>query len=143
MLVLPMTENDPILYEIYYTLKADNSDDAALMVGALSGAIEKEHGIVASQSNPALKALGYAIEKKAEAYTGWLRFMLKPEAAPKLEAHLKGETALLRFILTRAKKEESAFDPSRRRKHIAALPAPEAQANIEAIDKKLEEILGT
>ena len=68
--------------------------------------------------------------------------MLKPESAPKLEAIYSGEGGLLRFMLTRAKKEEFAFDPSRRRKHISALPAPEAQANIEAIDKKLEEILG-
>ncbi|MBI1957474.1 MAG: 30S ribosomal protein S6 [Candidatus Niyogibacteria bacterium] len=139
-----MTESDPILYELYYTLKADSADGAASNVNALVLAIEKEHGIIASQTNPMLKPLAYPIGKIREAYTGWLRFMIKPESAPKLDATLRGEPALVRFIFVRAKKEEASPEPLRRRKRVSATAnAPEVQANIEEIDKKLEEILGT
>ena len=138
-----MNESDPLQYELYYTLKAGSPEEAAQHVGILTGLVEKEHGIVASQSQPDMKTLSYPIRKEREAYTGWVRFMLKPDAAPTLERNLGAETSLLRFMLTRAKKEEVVSEPLRRRKRVTAAAEPETQAKIEEIDKKLEEILGT
>ncbi|MBI2038746.1 MAG: 30S ribosomal protein S6 [Candidatus Niyogibacteria bacterium] len=137
-----MNERDPLLYELYYALKAGSPEEAAKSVGVVTGLIEKGHGIIASQSQPDVKMLSYPIRKERDAYAGWVRFMLKPDAAPKLERDLGAESPLLRFMLTRAKKEEAPLESRRRKRIVPAASEPETQAKIEEIDKKLEEILG-
>ena len=56
-------ENEPVLYELHYTLKTGSPEDAAAKAGAIIGMIEKEHGIVASQTQPSLKTLAFPIKK--------------------------------------------------------------------------------
>ena len=138
-----MNESDPILYEFYYMFKAQSPDDAASRVSALTGSIEKEHGIIASQTQPAIKTLAYPVKKEREAYTCWIRCMLKPDAAARLLDHFRAEPSLLRFLWTRTRKDERALEAPRRRRRTAPPPAPETQAQIAEIDKKLEEILGS
>ncbi len=138
-----MNESESTLYEAHYTLKAQNPEDAAAKTGAIIGMIEKEHGIVAAQTPPSLKTLAYPIKKEREAYVGWIRFMLKPEAAAAFEKQLRTDASVLRSAVMRAQKDDMAID-SRRRKHVTAPAiAPETQVkNNEEIDKRLQEILG-
>ncbi|MCH7883057.1 30S ribosomal protein S6 [Patescibacteria group bacterium] len=135
-----MQESKPILYEISYFLQAISPEESAGKTNLVSDMIEKEHGVIASQIQPVLKPLSYPIQKKTEAYWGWLKFMAKPEVVTSIKENLKARPEILRFMLVRAKKEELIEQPLRKRRRPVA--SPEKQAKIEEIDKKLEEILG-
>lgn len=132
-------ENEPILYEISYFLRAVSPEEATGKANLVNDSIEKEHGVIASQVQPVLKPLSYPIQKTTEAYWGWLKFMAKPEVATSIKENLKARPEILRYMLVRAKKEEFIEQPLRKRRPIAS---PEKQAKIKEIDKKLEEILG-
>lgn len=135
------SESEPKLYEVSYFLKASDLSEAAENASRIAGIIEKEHGIITFTAEPALKPLSYPLNKTTEAYWGWLRFLLKPEALINIKEGFKNESPILRFMLVNAKKEERLREPLHKRKQ-PILASPEKQADLEAIDKKLEEILG-
>jgi len=133
-------ESDPRLYEISYLVKADDDQSAAVEVAAVSGAIEKEHGIVTSQNSPARKALSYPVDGAKDCWWGWIKFMAKPEVLSAIERELKEIKQIFRFSVFKINKADMAERPARKRRVVPVPPAE--KTDIAEIDKKLEEMLG-
>ncbi|QQG45868.1 MAG: 30S ribosomal protein S6 [Candidatus Niyogibacteria bacterium] len=133
------TESDPKLYEISYLAKA--ADEQAALDGAASitGIIEKERGIIATQNRPTKKDLSYPIEGAREGWWGWIKFMSRPESIGAIREKANNDPKIERFAIFKINKAEIA-EKSRTKRRI--IRPPEEKTNIEEIDKKLEEILG-
>ena len=79
--------------------------------------------------------LAYPISKKIgsestdydQAYFGWIKFEGSPEFASILEAYLKGQDNVLRFLIIKTVKEDTYIDPT-------TLGTEEAEAPKEVID---------
>ncbi|MEK7566591.1 MAG: 30S ribosomal protein S6 [Patescibacteria group bacterium] len=134
-------ESDPKLYEISYLARAAD-DQAALECAALvGGAIEKEHGIIATQNQPTRKVLSYPVGGEKEGWWGWIKFMARPEALAAIEQSLKDDSKkIVRFAIFKVNRAEMSERPARKRR-IIQTPAAE-KTDIAEIDKKLEEMLG-
>lgn len=132
-------ESEPKLYEISYLAKA--ADEQAALDGAafISEAIEKERGIIASQTQPSRKILSYPVKKETEGWWGFMKFMVKPENISAIKEKIKSDGKILRFAVIKTGKTETAERPYRKR---IIKPSPEEKTSIAEIDKKLEEILG-
>ena len=145
-------EQDPKNYEFAYLLSPTLAEEEALIyVGKLSKIIEEAGGRIRRTEKPRKQKLAYDIKKQRNAYFGWTTFSLLPDAVAKLEKRLKTEN-ILRFLI--AEEEESHARPQILRV-IPSRPVPthtpaqlhpaekqEEKLDLEALDKKLEEILG-
>lgn len=135
-------ESEPRLYETAYMLKAADEASALERAAQISGAIEKEHGIIATQTAPSLKNLSYPLGKENEAWWGLVKFMLKPEGLETINKKMVQNSNILRFTVVKIKKEEMAERMYRKRRIVSRPVSPEKKTSIEEIDKKLEEMLG-
>lgn len=95
--------------------------------------------------------LSYPIKKLSEAYLGNLKLMLDPEKTNELDLKIKENTQILRILrvkTTRPRQKQISTKPfSVTPKFISPqipkeIKKEEPAANIEEIDKRLEEILG-
>lgn len=145
-------------YEIAYLISPTASEDEVFgIAGKLSGAVQEAHGTIKKIEEPKKIKLAYFIKKHLEAYFGWTIFAMHPDNLAVFEKKIKEEKRIIRFLLvlhdervmharrqpvrlkeiTRAPKEPMT-KPS--------VPAPKEEKpamDIAALDKKLEEILGT
>lgn len=135
-------ESEPRLYETAYMLKAADEASALERAAEISGAVEKEHGIIATQIQPSLKALSYPLGKETEAWWGLVKFMLKPEGLDAINKKMTQNSNVLRFTVVKIKKEEMSERMPRKRRIVSRPMSPEKKASVEEIDKKLEEMLG-
>src|SRR3989344_892420 len=133
-------ESDPRLYEISYLVKADDDQSAAVEAASVSGAIEKEHGIVTSQNSPVRKTLSYPVDGAKDGWWGCIKFMAKPEVLAAIEGELKEIKQIFRFSIFKINKADMAERPARKRRVVPVPPAE--KTDIAEIDKKLEEMLG-
>ncbi|MBI2507076.1 MAG: 30S ribosomal protein S6 [Candidatus Niyogibacteria bacterium] len=131
-------ESEPKLYEISYLAKANDEQAALERATFISEIIEKERGIIASQTQPSRKILSYPVKKEVEGWWGFMKFMAKPENISAIKEKIKNDEKILRFSVIKAGKTEAARPY---RKRIIKSP-PEEKTSIAEIDKKLEEILG-
>ena len=134
-------ESDPQLYEISYLTNATDEQAVLESAARIGGAIEKEHGIITTQTQPTRKVLGYPVGGDKEGWWGWIKFMVRPESLAAIKEQIKNDTAITRFVFFRINKSEVSERPARRRRIVQA-PA-EQKADVAEIDKKLEEMLGT
>ncbi|MBI5787066.1 MAG: 30S ribosomal protein S6 [Candidatus Niyogibacteria bacterium] len=136
-------EKEPKLYELMYIAKAADEAAALELAASAGAAIEKEKGMIAVQAQPSLKPLSFPIGGEVEAWQGWIKFMAKPEAINPIKEKIAHEPRIMRSSVFKIKKEEMSERFPRRRR-IAAEPVSQAKkTDIEQIDKKLEEILGS
>ena len=134
-------DNDPKLYEISYLAKAADDQAAVECSAFVSGAIEKERGIITNQNQPSRKVLSYPVGGEKEGWWGWIKFMTKPETMAAVEQALKNNSKILRFAIFKINKADMAERAIRKRRIVQSPPAE--KTDIAEIDKKLEEMLGS
>jgi small subunit ribosomal protein S6 len=143
---------DPKNYELAYLLYPSLPEGEILTyAGKLSMLIEESKGTIRKTGNPRRRRLAYPIRKCSEAYFGWITFAMLPENISALNKKLKSQSDLLRYMIVEEDIEKRPITtlraiPSRPVKQKpVALPQeikPEEKLDLEALDKKLEEILG-
>jgi len=122
--------------------------------GKLSGMIEDVKGAIRHMETPRRRKLAYPVKKEQSAYFGWTTFAIAPAAIGQIEKKVKEAPQLLRHIITEEEIETRRpfLRPIAPRPAAAAGGAPRAipreeekseeKLDLEALDKKLEEILG-
>ena len=144
-------ERNPKKYEIAYILRSSIAEETvAEHAQKIAALIEAEKGIISHSEIPKKRRLAYPIEKEGLGYFGWIKFAALPDAIAAIEKKLKAATSLLRHLVV-----EDTIPPQQfPRMPRPAAPAPIAVAppkreqeaderlDLEALDKKLEEILG-
>lgn len=144
-------ERNPKKYEIAYILRSSIAEEAvAEHSQKIAGLIEAEGGIISHSETPQKRRLAYPIEKENNGYFGWIKFTALPNAIAGLEKKLKTATSLLRHLIVEDTIPVQQFGrmprPSAPPPAAAVPPKREEEADerldLEALDKKLEEILG-
>lgn len=140
-------------YELAYLLSPSvPAGEVLTWAGKLTTIITETNGTIRKVGEPKRLKLAYNIAKKGEAYFGWTTFGLVPGNTSDLKKKLKSEKDLLRYLLTEEEIETRPpllrpFIPRRappKPKTFLRPPElkPEEKLDLEALDKKLEEILG-
>lgn len=147
-------DTDTRNYELAYLVSPTLSEEEALAVaGKLAALIEEQKGIVSNSEKPSKRKLAYPVKKNSSAYFGWIDFFFSADRIKDLERKIR-ELELLRWIIlegdkraasviTTTKKEakkETAKVSSK--KQAKAAVEEKEHIDLEALDKKLEEILG-
>lgn len=137
-------------YEIDYLLSPAISEEHILSHAAkITSVIEDAKGIIGRVEEPKKRKLSYEVRKEKNAYFGWITFQMAPGALPMAEKKIKG-LDLLRFMILESTGENIAPQRLRTIPSRAAAPHPipresekmDEKLDLEALDKKLEEILG-
>ena len=145
-------DSDSKNYELSYLLPPSLSEEDALMrAGKLSKSIEESGGDIRRTDDPKKRKLAYEIKKHGSAYFGVIVFRMPPDHVKELDKKLKAEP-VLRFLIGEevpvARPQILRVIPSRPAPTHIPAPRPEGpekqeeKLDLEALDKKLEEILG-
>ncbi|OGF51485.1 hypothetical protein A3I27_03855 [Candidatus Giovannonibacteria bacterium RIFCSPLOWO2_02_FULL_43_11b] len=126
------------LYEIAYVLKGETEEEAINNLDNLKKYVEGNGGMNLEESKPFKRRLAYPLGKVREAFSGNIKFFLKPVAVKNLEEFLRRESSLLRFLLTVSKRQINKPSRPKKIRRVAEI----SNSDIKEIDKKLEEILG-
>ncbi len=139
-------------YELTYLLSDSVPEGEALAyVGKISEVVESQNGAIRRVETPKKRRLAYPVRKEQNAYLGWTTFALSPEYLSKVERQLKELPQVLRHLIVEEEVEARRpfLRPLPPRPFVGApRPAPPAEKkedeklDLEALDKKLEEILG-
>lgn len=139
-------------YEIAYLLSPSIPEEEVLTYAKeLSAIIEEQKGTVKHVQEPKKHKLSYPIQKERNAYFGWTTFHFAPDGITQLEKKLKAYTHILRYLIveeeTRLKAPVFRTPASRPMNQKSPTVPREAEKgdeklDLEALDKKLEEILG-
>ena len=150
-------DSDAKNYELAYLLSPALSEEEVLTYqGKLTGAIEDEHGVIRRVETPKKRRLAYPLKKESNGYFGWTTFAAPPEAVNKIEKKVKETPQLLRYLIM---EEEIETRRPFILRPVAPRPAagaggtvpraipreeekPDEKLDLEALDKRLEEILG-
>lgn len=142
---------EPKNYELAYLFTSSITEEEVLTrVGKLIALIEENKGAIRHVEELRKVRLAYPIKKEKVAYFGYTTFTFAPELLASLEKKIK-DKEILRFLLVEEEigKRPPAFRivPSRptlpKQKVIPREePKAEEKLDLEALDKKLEEILG-
>lgn len=144
-------DNNPKNYELAYLLPVSIPEGEVLThVGNLTSLIEENKGVISRVEKPGKRRLAYPIKKEQNAYFGYTTFSMKPEFIISLDKKIKGQETLRYFII----EEEQGIRPQLRFVSVRTAPPKvkkalreeskeeEGKLDLEALDKKLEEILG-
>lgn len=147
-----MMEQEAKNYEIAYLLPSSISEEEVLTYAKeLSTIIEEQKGTIKHLQEPKKYKLSYAIHKDRNAYFGWTTFRLTPDAVATLEKKLKVYPHILRYLVV---EEETRLrapvfrTPTTKPMGQKSPTVPrevekgDEKLDMEALDKKLEEILG-
>jgi ribosomal protein S6 len=147
-----MADESGKTYEIAYLLPLSLAEAEALeRIGKITAFVEECGGKTEYVSPVEKRKLSYPIRKEGSAYLAWTWFTASPRALGDFRKKLRNEDILLRFLITEKEKglEATSFPPALKsaRSSLATkkLPAGEKETkplDLEALDKKLEEILG-
>ena len=145
-------------YELAYLLSPAIPEEGVLAEAAKFAAlIEEARGMVKRAETPKKRRLAYLVKKQGNGYFGWTTFSMAPAGIAALEKKIKEEKNLLRHLIVEEEIETRIpfvrpLGPRRapapqKSPAVAAGPAaaeamPEIKLDLEALDKKLEEILG-
>ena len=155
-------DSDAKNYEVAYILSPILGEQEVLAYTAkLSTLIEESGGTIRCAEQPRKLKLAYEIKKQENAYFAWTTFRMQPERIAEVEKKLKSHSELLRFLIVEEEIEKrkpfirsigvrtvvgsAAKTPIRETRepmtHGTAVPE-DKRLDLEALDKKLEEILG-
>ena len=156
------TEDEVVshIYEIgYHIAPTVKEEDLEKTVGGIRAEIEKAGGSFIAEGAPSLTRLAYGIEGKEggkrvefdRAYFGWLKFEASVSGAHAIEASLKVNADIARFIVfrtvredTRAKMKPPTLREVKRTDTIKAAPRrteePAAPVSEEDLEKALRDI---
>ena len=152
---------DQKLYEITYLVSpAYSEEEAQVFQQSLKNAVKSFGGLIDDEGGVLKRRLSYQIKKMPEAYVASFRFLLSSDKISELETKL-AVPQILRFLIVHTKRQPprvarapriGKIIPERPALEYNIKNAPQAPeikqsilepaANIEEIDKKLEEILG-
>ena len=145
-------EQEPKNYEIAYLLSPSIPEEEVLAhAQKVSALIEDQKGIIKHVQEPKKQRLSYAINKERNAYFGWTTFRSLPDGIAGMEKRLKAETITLRYLIVEEETRLKApvFRTPTAKPGMQKSPAipreaekTEEKLDLEALDKKLEEILG-
>ena len=120
--------------------------------GKISSGIEEAHGMIRHAETPKKRRLSYPVKKEAVAYFGWTTFAIAPASIGQIEKKVKETPQLLRHLIVEEEIETrrpmlrplSTRPIAGRTGPVIPREAeePEEKLDLEALDKKLEEILG-
>ena len=138
-------------YELAYLLSPSVSQEEVLtQAGKLTSLIEESKGMIRKVEEPRKRVLAYPVKKQTSAFFGWTTFSMAPEFVPGFEKKLRGQERVLRYMLVEEEEMEvrpfmfrTARTPAPRPRPIPReAPKADEKLDLEALDKKLEEILG-
>ena len=152
--IIPM-DKDRKLYEITYLISpALAEEEASGFHQDMKNYVQSLGGLVDSEGEILKRRLSYPIKKMSEAYVANFRIILEPARLDELKSKMNRKE-ILRFLATETVRyvpPKMSFKPrvikeapqAKTVKEPQPKPAPQEiqAANIEEIDKKLEEILG-
>lgn len=156
---IEVTPNDPKIYEIgFHIVPTVPEDGIGARVTAIRDVIESKGAHVIADEFPRHTELTYGITKVASnkralyrtAYFGWIKFEIDPKEIKSIEAELKADDFILRFILVKtvrentmapkkalqAKREESGDKVVREEK-----AEEKPQLSEEELDKTIEDLV--
>mgnify|MGYP001571065530 CR=1 FL=1 len=127
-------------------------EEALAHAGKLSVTIEDKGGIIRHLETPKKRKLSYAVKKQTNAYFGWTVFTAIPEAIAELNKKINTMPEVLRAMIVEHEVEtrQPYIRPltphtggaSVRKTIPREEQKPEEKLDLEALDKRLEEILG-
>ncbi len=137
-----MHDTDLKDYEIAFLVKSEEG------VSAISSVLAEVGAIIAVGAKPAELRLAYPIEKASSALFGFIDFTAPPAAIARIRDSLSFSPQLLRFLIVTPPPVREA--PRSRRPSVRdarqgeqrAAPRGESHVSNEALEQKLEEILG-
>ena len=112
----PETEAISRIYEVgYHIVPSFKEEDLEGVIGAIRSVIEKSGGSFISEGAPALTRLAFPVAIKSRgksdeydrAYFGWIKFEASVSTVDALEAALKRDPAILRYLVFRTVREET------------------------------------
>ncbi|MDP3771914.1 MAG: 30S ribosomal protein S6 [bacterium] len=154
-------ESEPRSYELAYLLSPSIPEEEALgHTHKLNNLIEEVKGLIQHAEQPSRYRLAYRVKKERNAYFGWTAFRCEPMQIASLEKRLQTIPELLRFMVIQQDEHKQKLRQMKPFDAAIARPAmpPRTQQqtlvilreadktddklDLEALDKKLEEILG-
>lgn len=136
-------------YTITYLLPSDLSEEELNKSRTgISSLLEKSGAKIELEEKPVVKNLGYAIDNKKASFLVNVNFDLDPEKTKELEKSLKEKKNLLRFLITKRRKES---EKPQKKKRVPKTKQTEEKEKIKKekpkvefkeIEKRLDEILG-
>lgn len=150
-------EKENRIYEVgYLLLPTLAAEDVPREVTAIKDLLEKAGAAVISEEFPKFRALAYGMRKQiggaiqsfTSAYFGWVKFETEAEKAKEIEAELKRNPNLLRFLLIKTVREETRSVPraprpdARPKREAPAVGVPVSTPVSEAeLDKSIEKLI--
>ena len=144
-------------YELAYLLSPSLAEaDILGYAEKLSALIEEQKGVIRRVELPKKRRLAYAVKKETSAYFGWTTFAASPSTVVAIDKKVKNMLHLLRHMIVEEEIETRrpilrSFPPGMGRTSPVSGQGPEVpreqetpgeKLDFEALDKKLEEILG-
>jgi len=139
-------------YEIAYLLSPSIEEAEVLTyTGQISSIIENEKGLIKYAENPSKRRLSYPVKKNKDAFFGWITFSASPNAAKIIGKKTSELATVLREQVVIKETPDARIKPLRfiktpsaqtSEKSFPGQDIPEEKLDLEALDKKLEEILG-
>ena len=140
-------------YEIAYVLSPSIAEEEVSgYSGKINSAIEDSKGLIKYSESPKKIRLAYPIEKDRNAYFAWTVFNASTDAIKSIDKKVKEIKEVVRFLIVEKDAKEVPLRPIR----VPSFKTPaevstiktetpsegEDKLDLEALDKKLEEILG-
>ena len=128
-------------YELtYLILPSLNQEEAGLLCGKVNDFVQESQGLVFNSLLPKKIPLAYPIKKETSAWLETVSFSLDKSATAAVDKRLKESKEILRYLFLKKEKERKIVLRQRLAKPAAPASLPD-KAELEEIDKKLEEIL--
>lgn len=152
--VLTTEASGRTVYELGFLLVPEITEEKLPEAfGTLKATLLDMGAVEVSEEFPKNLQLAYTMEKTVnnkilrytEAWFGWIKFELESETLAQIEAKLRGDTNIVRFLLTKTVRENTlaakrAFGTRRRTKSTTnEEPAPEMSK--EEIDREIEALV--
>jgi ribosomal protein S6 len=155
-------ETEAKKYEIGYLVSPRvEEDDVARVAGVITRVIEEMHGVVRHVNEPQKRRLAYPIEKDRLAYFGYTTFSMAPEHVKEVGKKLQFEKEVMRHLLVEEEVDtgrKSGFRPTwqstegmpglkveapKREVETVSASPEEREAELQKLDKRLDELLGS
>jgi|SRR3989344_3495898 len=143
-------DKDKQLYEIAYLITSSMSEEEAQNFHQIiKNEAQGMGALIDDEGRVEKKKLCYPIRKNLDAYLAYFRFTLENEKINELDSRIKNDKNILRHLTIKTRRyvqktfSTRPFKPISEKSKEILMPKEEIPAaNIEEIDKKLEEILG-
>ncbi len=150
-------ETETRIYEIGYLIVASVAEnDVPREVTAIKDILEKEGAKVFAEEFPKFRPLTYPMKKHisgayqtfTNAYFGWVKFEAEGESVLRIEAEMKRNLNILRYLLIKTVREHTLVgarpprqDGPRPKREAPTAAAPSAPVSEAELDKSIEKLI--